>query len=76
MRACAQALTGVELPSDPMYDIQIKRIHEYKRQYLNILSLIHRYASIKAASPEQRAAMVPRVCLFGGKVFLYQLLFP
>ena len=62
-----QALTGVELPSDPMYDIQIKRIHEYKRQYLNILSLIHRYAAIKAASPEERAAMVPRVCLFGGK---------
>ena len=50
-----------------MYDIQIKRIHEYKRQYLNILSLVHRYAAIKAASPEERAKFVPRVCMFGGK---------
>ena len=37
----------MSLPSDPMYDIQIKRIHEYKRQYLNILSLIYRYHAIK-----------------------------
>lgn len=62
-----QAITGVELPSDPLYDIQIKRIHEYKRQYLNILSLIWRYHQIKTATPEEKAKMVPRVSIFGGK---------
>ena len=50
----------MELPSDPLYDIQIKRIHEYKRQYLNILSLIYRYHAIKSASPAERAKMVRR----------------
>ena len=58
---------GVDLPTDPLYDVQIKRIHEYKRQYLNILSLIYRYHAIKTASPEERAKMVPRVSIFGGK---------
>lgn len=50
-----------------MYDVQIKRIHEYKRQYLNILSIIYRYHEIKNASPEERKKFVPRVTLFGGK---------
>lgn len=50
-----------------MYDIQIKRIHEYKRQYLNILSVIYRYHEIKTASPEERKKFVPRVTIFGGK---------
>lgn len=67
MEGAAQAITGIELPTDPLYDIQIKRIHEYKRQYLNILSLIYRYSAIKEASPAERAKMVPRVCIFGGK---------
>ncbi|KAK9916350.1 hypothetical protein WJX75_001605 [Coccomyxa subellipsoidea] len=62
-----KSLMGVDLPTDPLYDVQIKRIHEYKRQYLNILSLIYRYHQIKTASPEEKAEMVPRVSIFGGK---------
>ena len=62
-----QARTGIVLPTDPLYDVQIKRIHEYKRQYLNILSIIYRYHEIKSASPEERKNFVPRVTLFGGK---------
>ncbi len=58
---------GIDLPTDPLYDVQIKRIHEYKRQYLNILSLIYRYHQIKTATPEEKAKMVPRVSIFGGK---------
>lgn len=49
-----QERTGIDLPTEPLYDIQIKRIHEYKRQYLNILSVIYRYHEIKTASPEER----------------------
>lgn len=48
--------------------LQIKRIHEYKRQYLNILSIIYRYKQLKAMSPAERKAAVPRVCVIGGKV--------
>jgi len=62
-----QAKTGVDLPTEPLYDIQIKRIHEYKRQYLNILSVIYRYHEIKRASRKERAKFVPRVTIFGGK---------
>ena len=47
--------------------MQVKRIHEYKRQLLNVLGIIHRYSSIKAMSPEQKALVVPRVVILGGK---------
>ena len=47
--------------------VQIKRIHEYKRQYLNMLSVIHRYNELKAMSPDERKKTVPRVVVVGGK---------
>jgi glucan phosphorylase len=47
--------------------LQIKRIHEYKRQYLNMLSVIHRYYKLKAMSPAERKSVVPRVVVVGGK---------
>ena len=51
-----------------MYDIQVKRIHEYKRQLMNILSVIHRYLAIKETPQAQRASkFVPRVVMIGGK---------
>ena len=56
------------LPTAPLYDIQIKRIHEYKRQYLNLLSVAWRYHQIKAATAQERTKFVPRVVLIGGKV--------
>jgi len=59
--------TGTVVPTTAMFDIQIKRIHEYKRQYLNMISIISRYVAIKKASPEERKKFVPRVCIFGGK---------
>ena len=60
-------VTGYDVPTNAMFDVQVKRIHEYKRQLLNTVSLIHRYQKIKAASPEERAKMVPRVAVLGGK---------
>ena len=48
----------------------MKRIHEYKRQLLNILYNIYRYHWIKTLSEEQMKQVVPRVVIFGGKVYL------
>ena len=58
---------GIAISPDALFDIQVKRIHEYKRQLMNVLSIIHRYQQIKAMSPEQRKGVVPRVCIIGGK---------
>jgi starch phosphorylase len=60
-------LTGIEVNPESMFDVHVKRIHEYKRQLMNILSIIHRYYEIKKMSPEARSKVVPRVCIFGGK---------
>jgi starch phosphorylase len=40
--------TGVTVPVGSLYDVHIKRIHEYKRQYMNMISIIYRYKKIKA----------------------------
>jgi starch phosphorylase len=56
--------TGVELPTDAMFVVQIKRIHEYKRQLLACLQIISHYLALKA-NPDTGG--VPRVYLFAGK---------
>ena len=50
-----------------LFDVQVKRIHEYKRQQLNIFGVIHRYLALKAMSPDERKKQQPRVSIFGGK---------
>lgn len=42
------------MPTKALYDIQIKRIHEYKRQHLNMFSVISRCLDIKKMSKEQK----------------------
>ncbi|KAK9109690.1 hypothetical protein Sjap_017750 [Stephania japonica] len=62
--------TGYVVSPDAMFDIQVKRIHEYKRQLLNIMGIVYRYKKMKEMSAEERKAkFVPRVCIFGGKAF-------
>lgn len=62
--------TGYIVSPDAMFDVQVKRIHEYKRQLLNIMGIVYRYKKMKEMSPEERRAkFVPRVCIFGGKAF-------
>lgn len=60
--------TGFDIPLDAMYDVQVKRIHEYKRQLMNILYVIYRYLSILETPQHERASkFVPRVIFIGGK---------
>ncbi|GAB2234229.1 hypothetical protein Droror1_Dr00003472 [Drosera rotundifolia] len=62
--------TGYVVSPDAMFDVQIKRIHEYKRQLLNIMGIVYRYKKMKEMSAEERKEkFVPRVCIFGGKAF-------
>lgn len=42
-----QRVTGVSIDPNSLFDIQVKRIHEYKRQLLNILGAIYRYKKLK-----------------------------
>ena len=61
------ATTGVSVNPKALFDIQVKRIHEYKRQQLNVFGVIHRYLAIKKMSAEERKKLAPRVSIFGGK---------
>ncbi|MFM2341647.1 MAG: hypothetical protein RLZZ592_1300, partial [Pseudomonadota bacterium] len=55
---------GIDLNPDALFDVQVKRIHEYKRQLLNLLHVVTRYQRI-LANPD--AQWVPRVVVFAGK---------
>jgi glycogen phosphorylase len=55
---------GVQVSPDALFDVQIKRIHEYKRQLLNILETVARWDAIRR---NPAAPWVPRVKIFGGK---------
>ncbi|MFO3667614.1 glycogen/starch/alpha-glucan phosphorylase [Anaerococcus kampingiae] len=55
---------GIKIDSHSIYDIQIKRIHEYKRQHLNILHIIHLYHKLKK-NPD--LDFTPTTFIFGGK---------
>jgi starch phosphorylase len=59
--------TGVIVNPKALFDVQVKRIHEYKRQQMNIFQCIHRYLTIKAMKPEERKKVAPKVSIFGGK---------
>jgi starch phosphorylase len=55
---------GVDFPLDALFDVQVKRIHEYKRQLLNVLHVIHLYDRIKRGDGRN---LIKRAVLFGGK---------
>jgi glycogen phosphorylase len=56
--------TGVEVNPESLFDVQVKRIHEYKRQHLNVLHILAVYLRLKRA-PE--ADVQPRTFIFAGK---------
>jgi starch phosphorylase len=73
-RGCKEKLAAwlkekinLDIDLDAVIDIQVKRIHEYKRQLMNILFVIHRYLTLKRMAPGDRAQVQKRVTLIGGK---------
>jgi len=59
-----RASTGIEVDPQSLFDVQVKRIHEYKRQLLNLLHVVTRYQAILA---DPQADWVPRTVIFAGK---------
>ncbi len=55
---------GVEIDPDTIFDVQVKRLHEYKRQHLNLYEIISNYLALKA-NPDMEFA--PRTYIFGAK---------
>ena len=64
LAAIIREQTGVVVDPDSLFDVQVKRIHEYKRQHLNVLHVITLYNRIKQ---DPRAGVVPRTVIFAGK---------
>ena len=56
--------TGVAVDPQSLFDVQVKRIHEYKRQHLNALQVVAQYLRIKSGDT---AGIAPRTVIFGGK---------
>lgn len=63
LAAKIEKLTGVKLNTESLFDVQIKRIHEYKRQLLNVLHVITLYNRIRKGGQN----ITPRTVIFGGK---------
>ena len=64
LAAVIRERTGIVVDPASLFDIQVKRIHEYKRQHLNALHCIALYRRIKR---DPAASVVPRTVIFGGK---------
>jgi starch phosphorylase len=61
---CLKRHSGIKVDPQSLFDVQVKRIHEYKRQHLNLLHIIALYLQLKQ---NPRLEVTPRTFIFGGK---------
>ncbi len=64
LAAEVRSRVGLEIDPDSLFDVQVKRIHEYKRQHLNLLHVVARWLRLRR---DPAAGLPPRTVLFGGK---------
>jgi starch phosphorylase len=64
LAALALERTGIRIDPESMFDVLVKRIHEYKRQHLKVLHIVSLYHGLKS---NPGLAVVPRTFIFGGK---------
>jgi len=64
LAATIERRCGVKVDPSSLFDVQVKRIHEYKRQHLNVLHIVALYHRLKS---NPHADIVPRTFIFGGK---------
>ena len=64
LAAYVERAVGLAIDPSSLFDVQVKRIHEYKRQLLNVLHVVHRWQAILARPGD---AWVPRTVIFAGK---------
>jgi starch phosphorylase len=64
LAAIIRERAGVSLAPEALFDIQVKRVHEYKRQHLNVLHIITLYNRLKK---DPALEIIPRAFIFGGK---------
>jgi glycogen phosphorylase len=64
LAALIKERTGIIVDPQSLFDIQVKRLHEYKRQHLNVLHLAALYLQLKSSPHEE---FTPRTVIFGGK---------
>jgi len=64
LAALTKEMTGIIVDPASLFDVQVKRMHEYKRQLLNVLHIVHRYWQIVE---DGETPLVPRTFVFAGK---------
>ena len=67
LKAFVKKYCNIDIDETFLFDIMVKRIHEYKRQFMNCIYCIYRYLELKKMSHDERKNVTKRVTFFGGK---------
>ena len=67
LKAFVKKYCNIDIDETFLFDIMVKRIHEYKRQFMNCIYCIYRYLNLKKMSHDERKNVTKRVTFFGGK---------